>query len=72
MPKPRSSTPSCRPGRDTLAAQKLMRKLLKRQGIAPTEWVTDKYQVYAGHVRPGQAPLSTGRPGSLATAFSAR
>jgi len=23
-----------------------MRKLLKKQGIAPTEWVTDKYRVY--------------------------
>ena len=28
--------------RDTKAARKLMRKLLKRQGMAPEEWVTDK------------------------------
>src|SRR5829696_3940443 len=28
--------------RDTKAARKLMRKLLKRQGMAPDEWVTDK------------------------------
>src|SRR5918992_4806738 len=29
--------------RDKRAAGKLMRKLLKRQGIGPSEWVTDKY-----------------------------
>ncbi len=23
-----------------------MQKLLKKQGVAPTEWVTDKYQVF--------------------------
>src|SRR5215213_8248155 len=28
--------------RDARAARKLMRKLLKRQGMAPDEWVTDK------------------------------
>ena len=28
--------------RDTKAARKLMRKLLKRQGMVPDEWVTDK------------------------------
>jgi putative transposase len=28
--------------RDTKAARKLMRKLLKKQGVVPNEWVTDK------------------------------
>ena len=28
--------------RDTKAARKLMSKLLKKQGMAPDEWVTDK------------------------------
>ncbi len=37
--------------RDTAAARKLMRKLLKKQGVAPTEWVTDKYQVYGSALR---------------------
>ena len=37
--------------RDTAAARKLMRKLLRKQGIAPTEWVTDKYQVYGSALR---------------------
>ncbi len=48
--------------RDTAAARKLMRKLLRKQGIAPTAWVTDKCPAYgaalrdlglcaAGHVR---------------------
>ncbi len=37
--------------RDKAAATKLMRKLLKKQGIAPTEWVTDKYQVYSSVLR---------------------
>ena len=32
--------------RDNAAARKLMRKLLKKHGTAPTEWVTDKYRVY--------------------------
>jgi putative transposase len=32
--------------RDTKAARKLMRKLLKRQGMAPDEWVTDKCPAY--------------------------
>src|SRR5215208_7877149 len=32
--------------RDTKAARKLMRKLLKRQGMAPDEWVTDQNPVY--------------------------
>jgi transposase-like protein len=32
--------------RDTKAARKLMRKLLKRQGMAPDEWVTDKNPAY--------------------------
>jgi putative transposase len=30
------------PRRDQRAARKLMRKLLKPQGMAPDEWVTDK------------------------------
>src|SRR5215203_4546786 len=30
--------------RDNAAARKLMRKLLKKHGTAPTEWVTDKYR----------------------------
>src|SRR3954447_15851580 len=32
--------------RNTKAARKLMRKLLKRQGMAPEEWVTDKNPSY--------------------------
>ena len=43
--------------RDKAAAIKLMRKLLKKQGIAPTEWVTDKYRVYSSVLRDlGTAP----------------
>src|SRR3954469_18669004 len=34
------------PKRDRRAAQKLMRKLLKKQGMAPEAWVTDKYPAY--------------------------
>src|SRR5215210_5069934 len=34
------------PKRDTKAARKLMRKLLKRQKMAPDEWVTDKNPAY--------------------------
>jgi len=30
--------------RDKAAARKLMRKLLKKHGTAPTEWVTDQYR----------------------------
>jgi len=37
--------------RDTAAARKLMRKHLRKQGVAPTEWVTDKYQVYGSALR---------------------
>jgi transposase-like protein len=37
--------------RDTKAARKLMRKLLKRQGMAPTEWVTDKNPAYRAALR---------------------
>ena len=33
------------------AARKLMRKLLKRQGIAPDEWVTDKNPAYGAALR---------------------
>ena len=32
--------------RDTKAARKLMRKLLKKQGMAPDEWITDKNPAY--------------------------
>src|SRR4051794_504901 len=32
--------------RDRRAAQKLMRKLLKKQGMAPDVWITDKYPSY--------------------------
>jgi transposase-like protein len=32
--------------RDRRAAQKLMRKLLKKQGMAPDTWVTDKCPAY--------------------------
>ena len=32
--------------RDARAAGKLMRKLLKKQGVAPSEWVTDKCPAY--------------------------
>jgi putative transposase len=34
------------PKRDKRAAQKLMRKLLKKQGMAPDVWVTDKCPAY--------------------------
>jgi len=45
--------------RDKAAARKLMRKLLKKQGIAPTEWVTDKYRVYGSVLRDlGTSPLA--------------
>ncbi len=37
--------------RDKAFATKLMRKLLRKQGVAPTEWVTDKYQVYGSVLR---------------------
>jgi transposase-like protein len=37
--------------RDTKAARKLMRKLLKRQGMAPDEWVTDKNPAYSAALR---------------------
>ncbi len=37
--------------RDQRAAQKLMRKLLKRQGMAPDEWVTDKCPAYGAALR---------------------
>jgi putative transposase len=37
--------------RDTKAARKLMRKLLKRQGMAPDEWVTDKNPSYDAALR---------------------
>ncbi len=45
--------------RDKAAARKVMRKLLKKQGIAPTEWVTDKYRVYGSVLRDlGTSPHS--------------
>ena len=37
--------------RDAKAAQKLMRKLLKRQGMAPDDWVTDKNPAYGAAIR---------------------
>ncbi|WP_342239096.1 IS6 family transposase [Inquilinus sp. OTU3971] len=37
--------------RDKHAARKLMRKLLRKQGIAPDEWVTDKYPAYGAALR---------------------
>ncbi len=37
--------------RDTKAARKLMRKLLKRPGMAPEEWVTDKNPSYGAVLR---------------------
>ena len=39
------------PKRDTKAARKLMRKLLKKQGMAPDEWVTDKHPAYGAALR---------------------
>jgi transposase-like protein len=39
------------PKRDTKAARKLMRKLLKRQGMVPEEWVTDKNPAYGAALR---------------------
>ena len=45
--------------RDKAAAAKLMRKLLKKQGMAPSEWVTDKYRVYSSVLR----DLGTARRG---------
>jgi transposase-like protein len=37
--------------RDKRAARRLMRKLLKRQGIRPSEWVTDNYPAYGAALR---------------------
>ncbi len=37
--------------RDTRAARKLMRKLLKRQAMVPDEWVTDKNPAYGAALR---------------------
>src|SRR3712207_2191590 len=37
--------------RDTKAARKLMRKLLKKQGMAPDEWITDKNPSYGAELR---------------------
>src|ERR687894_1163441 len=39
------------PKRDTKAARKLMRKLLKKHSIAPDEWVTDKCPAYGAAPR---------------------
>src|SRR4051794_41024222 len=39
------------PKRDTRAAQKLMRKLLKKQGMTPEAWVTDKCPAYGAALR---------------------
>ena len=37
--------------RDTKAANKVMRRLLKRQGVAPRTMVTDKWRAYAAAIR---------------------
>ena len=37
--------------RDKRAAVKLIRKLLKKQGIGPAEWVTDNYPAYGAALR---------------------
>jgi transposase-like protein len=37
--------------RDAVAARKLMRKLLRKWGIAPTAWVTDKCPAYGAVLR---------------------
>ncbi len=37
--------------RDTKAARKLMRKLLKKQGVMPDEWITDKNPAYGAALR---------------------
>src|ERR687889_2354548 len=37
--------------RDTKAARKLMRKLLKKHGMVPDEWVTDKNPAYGAALR---------------------
>ena len=37
--------------RDAVAARKLMRKLLRKQGIAPTAWATDKCPAYGAALR---------------------
>ena len=37
--------------RDTRAAMKLMRKLLKKQGMVPDAWVTDRYRAYGAAFR---------------------
>src|SRR4051794_10493693 len=39
------------PKRDKRAAQKLMRKLLKKQGMTPEAWVTDKCPAYGAALR---------------------
>src|SRR4051794_5998321 len=39
------------PKRDKRAAQKLMRKLLKKQGMAPDAWITDKCLSYGAALR---------------------
>src|SRR3954465_12591367 len=37
--------------RDAKAARKVMRRLLKKQGMAPAEWVTDKNPAYGAALR---------------------
>ncbi len=37
--------------RDAAAARKLVRKVLRKQGIAPTAWVTDKCPAYGAALR---------------------
>ncbi|MBT7613684.1 MAG: IS6 family transposase, partial [Rhodospirillaceae bacterium] len=39
------------PERNTKSAKKLLNKLLKRQGFAPTKVVTDKFRSYSAEIR---------------------
>jgi putative transposase len=55
--------------RDKRAALKLMRKLLKRQGLAPENWITDKLPSYGAALRQlgaGRRHLSGGRSNNRA------
>jgi transposase-like protein len=59
--------------RDAVAARKLMRKLLRKQGIAPTAWVTDKCPAYgAALVICGSTAYPTYGPSGKTTGPRAR
>ncbi len=59
--------------RDTAAARKLMRKLLKKQGIAPNQWVTDKCPAYGAALRDLQLDgIATCGPSGKTTGPKAR